>query len=55
VVLEVSEEGHYNEERLDKLWDWLFETRGGLLQVDDEGYYDHERLILPVSGAEDDM
>ncbi len=48
LALKVSEEGHYNAERLDVLWDWLFETRGGLLQVDGEGFYDIDRLILPL-------
>ncbi|MDX2160056.1 MAG: hypothetical protein SF162_01900 [bacterium] len=54
VVLRVGEFGHIYAERLDALWDWLFETRGGLLQVDGEGYYDIERLILPVESGEDD-
>lgn len=54
VVLRVSEEGHFHAERLDVLWDWLFDTRGGLLQVDGEGYYDVDRLILPVEGDEDE-
>ncbi len=53
VVLRVDEMGHYNAEKLDVLWDWLFEIRGGLLQVDGEGYYDAERLILPVEDSED--
>lgn len=53
VALQVSEEGHFNAERLDVLWDWLFETRGGLLQVDAEGFYDIDRLILPLE-IEDD-
>ena len=54
VVLRVGEMGHYNAEKLDVLWDWLFEVRGGVLQVDAEGYYDAERLILPVESDEDD-
>ena len=28
------------------LWNWLFATRGGLLQADGEGYYDANGLIL---------
>lgn len=53
IAIEVSEFGHYHEDKLDPLWDWIFSQRGGLLQVDEEGYYDRERLILPVSGEED--
>ncbi len=55
VALRVSELGHFNTDRLDMLWDWLFETRGGLLQVDGEGYYDRDRLVLPVAGDDDDF
>jgi hypothetical protein len=52
VVLRVAEMGHYNAERLDVLWDWLFTQRDGVLQVDGEGYYDADRLILPVTDDE---
>lgn len=31
--------------RIDPLWLWLFENRGGLLQVDGEGWYDRSELI----------
>ncbi len=54
VALKVSEEGHYNAEQLDVLWDWLFETRGGLLQVDGEGFYDIDRLVLPLESGDKD-
>ncbi|HEX8251099.1 MAG TPA: hypothetical protein VF599_23195 [Pyrinomonadaceae bacterium] len=35
-------------EKLDPVWNWLFENRQGLLQADAEGYYDASGLVLEV-------
>ncbi len=35
-------------ERIDPLWDWLFDRGSGLLQADGEGFYDEDGLILAV-------
>jgi len=35
-------------ERIDPLWDILFQQHDGLLQADGEGYYDTSALILSV-------
>jgi hypothetical protein len=40
VVLRVYEPGHDDWPRLNRLIDWLFETRAGVLQVDEEGFFD---------------
>lgn len=34
-------------EKIDPLWDWLFENRVGVLQADSEGFYDSTGLIVP--------
>jgi hypothetical protein len=48
VALQLTEEGHVDYDRIDPLWDRLFETCNGLLQVDEEGYYDQTGIILAV-------
>lgn len=35
-------------EKLDPLWDWLFEHYEGLLQADNEGFYNKTGLILAL-------
>lgn len=36
-------------DKLEPLWDWLFETYSGILQADHEGFYDHETLIFETN------
>jgi hypothetical protein len=46
VVVHVLRAGHDNPAHLNLLWDWLFQTRAGLLQVDEEGFFDaHGRVV----------
>ena len=48
VVLHVLRDGHENPERLNLLWDWLFQTRAGLLQVDEEGFFNREGRVVSM-------
>lgn len=41
-------QGRESLESLDPVWEWLFDSREGLLQADGEGYYDEEGLIFEV-------
>ena len=36
-------------DKLEPLWDWLFEHFPGVLQADHEGFYDHETLIFETN------
>jgi hypothetical protein len=36
-------------EKIDPLWDWLFDHYAGILQADNEGFYDASGLILESS------
>lgn len=47
VAMQLTEEGHEQYDRIDPLWDSLFNRCGGLLQVDEEGFYDQTGLIAP--------
>jgi hypothetical protein len=49
VVVEAFWEGENSEntlQRIDPLWDWLFEHFTGISQADSEGFYDRSGLIL---------
>jgi len=35
-------------EKLDPIWNWLFENRQGILQVDGDGYYDETGSIFDL-------
>jgi hypothetical protein len=48
VVLHVLRAGHDNPARLNLLWDWLFQTRAGLLQVDEEGFFSAQGRIVAL-------
>ncbi|MFG6094162.1 hypothetical protein SPB21_02880 [Leptothoe sp. ISB3NOV94-8A] len=51
VILQVLWQGRGLEatlEKIDPLWEWLFEQYQGLLQADGEGYYDINGQILEV-------
>ena len=48
-VLWQGREADETLEKLEPLWNWLFENFPGYLQADDEGYYDADRLVLDLS------
>jgi hypothetical protein len=48
VVLRILLAGHENQQHLNVLWDWLFESRSGLLQVDSEGFFDREKRVVSL-------
>jgi hypothetical protein len=48
VVVQVLFGGHENPQYLDMLWDWLFNTRVGLLQVDEEGFFDGDERVISL-------
>lgn len=48
VVMHILRAGHENPGMVNRLWDWLFTTRAGLLQVDEEGFFDGERRIVSM-------
>ncbi len=45
-VLSQGRETGATLEKIDPLWDWLFDEYRGLLQADGEGYYDANGQIL---------
>lgn len=44
-LLKLSENGHADYDRIDPIWDWLFNHHEGMLQIDEEGFYDQSGLI----------
>lgn len=48
MAVHVSDFGNVYYDRIDPIWDWMFEHHDGLLQVDDEGYYDRDGLLLSL-------
>jgi hypothetical protein len=46
LALELYEAGHIGYDRIDQVWDMLFEQCSGLLQIDEEGYYDMDGEVL---------
>lgn len=48
LAMELFAEGHTAYDRIDQIWDMLFERCGGLLQIDDEGYYDADGEVLSL-------
>jgi hypothetical protein len=46
LALELYEAGHVGYDRIDQVWDMLFERCSGLLQIDEEGYYDMDGEVL---------
>ena len=48
-VLWQGRETEQTLEKIDPLWEWLFDNREGLLQADGEGYYNQSRHILKVA------
>lgn len=48
VALHVLRAGHDNPARLNLLWDWLFQTRAGLLQVDEEGFFNAQGRVVSL-------
>lgn len=48
VVLHVLRAGHEDPARLNVLWDWLFQTRAGLLQIDEEGFFNVEGRVVSL-------
>lgn len=47
VAMQLTEAGHEAYDRIDPLWDSLFDHCEGLLQIDEEGFYDQTGLITP--------
>lgn len=47
-VLHQGRESDDSLEKIDALWQWLFQNSHGLLQADGEGYYDESGQILEV-------
>lgn len=48
VVAHVLRAGHEDPSILNKLWEWLFSTRKGVLQVDEEGFFDRDQRIVSL-------
>ena len=48
-VLWQGRETEQTLEKIDPLWEWLFDNREGLLQADGEGYYNQSKHILKVA------
>ena len=48
-VLWQGRETEQTLEKIDSLWEWLFDNREGLLQADGEGYYNQSKHILKVA------
>jgi len=48
LAMELFSEGHTAYDRIDQVWDMLFERCGGLLQIDDEGFYDIDGEVLSL-------
>jgi hypothetical protein len=48
LALELYAEGHSAYDRIDQVWDMLFEQCSGLLQIDEEGYYDIDGEVLSM-------
>jgi hypothetical protein len=47
-VLWQGRESKATLEKIDPLWEWLFDQYRGLLQADGEGYFDASRRILDL-------
>ncbi len=48
-VLWQDRETEQTLDKIDPLWEWLFDNREGLLQADGEGYYSQSKHILKVA------